>query len=235
MVVPKLAQQIKEAKHSNPSTKVDFNAIPVPKNYVAGMGRGATGFTTRSDIGPAKFGAAADGGVRLATLLPELCAHHATQQEAAAAGPRAQPQPEEQQQFDAFLGNDAGMFAKSAYGEYDKDDEEADAVWNMVDERMDERRREHREKRLAEEIEKYRLENPKITEQFADLKRKLGTMSEVCTSMRCSRDGYCVCMLLNTQNTVTAHTAHHTVLPMPCLLYHTTHHSSYAPTMFHPG
>ena len=100
-------------------------------------------------------------------------------QESAAAGPRPDQQPSEQQEFDAFLGNDAGMFAKSAYGEYDKDDEEADAVWNKIDERMDERRREQREKRLAEEIEKYRLENPKITEQFADLKRKLGTMSEV--------------------------------------------------------
>ena len=39
---------------------------------------------------------------------------------------------------------------------------------------MDERRRERREKRLKEEIEKYRKENPKITEQFADLKRKPG-------------------------------------------------------------
>lgn len=110
-----------------------------------------------------------------------ICAHthmHHPPQESAAAGPRPEQQ-EEQQQFDAFLGNDAGVFAKSTYGEYDKDDEEADAVWNAVDERMDERRREHREKRLAAEIEKYRLENPKITEQFADLKRKLGTMSEV--------------------------------------------------------
>ena len=26
----------------------------VPQNYVAGVGRGATGFTTRSDIGPAR-------------------------------------------------------------------------------------------------------------------------------------------------------------------------------------
>jgi len=32
---------------------------------------------------------------------------------------------------------------------------------------------ERREKRLKEEIERYRAENPKITEQFADLKRQL--------------------------------------------------------------
>jgi hypothetical protein len=30
-----------------------------------------------------------------------------------------------------------------------------------------------REKRLKQEIERYRAENPKITEQFADLKRQL--------------------------------------------------------------
>ena len=36
------------------SEKVNFNAVPSPKNYVAGLGRGATGFTTRSDIGPAR-------------------------------------------------------------------------------------------------------------------------------------------------------------------------------------
>jgi len=32
--------------------KVDFNALRAPAGYVAGMGRGAAGFTTRSDIGP---------------------------------------------------------------------------------------------------------------------------------------------------------------------------------------
>lgn len=32
--------------------KVDFNALRAPSGYVAGMGRGAAGFTTRSDIGP---------------------------------------------------------------------------------------------------------------------------------------------------------------------------------------
>lgn len=35
-----------------------------------------------------------------------------------------------------------------------------------------------REARLKEEIEKYRAENPKITEQFADLKRKLAGVSD---------------------------------------------------------
>jgi pre-mRNA-processing factor 6 len=39
-----------------PGSKVDFNALPTPANYVPGLGRGAAGFTTRSDIGPARAG-----------------------------------------------------------------------------------------------------------------------------------------------------------------------------------
>ena len=35
----------------NPTT---FKTVVAPTNYVAGLGRGATGFTTRSDIGPAR-------------------------------------------------------------------------------------------------------------------------------------------------------------------------------------
>jgi pre-mRNA-processing factor 6 len=44
----------------------------------------------------------------------------------------------DKQEFDAFMGNDAGMFA---YGEYDEEDKEADRVWESVDARMDERRK----------------------------------------------------------------------------------------------
>lgn len=75
--------------------------------------------------------------------------------------------------FDEFMGNDSGMLAAGAFGEYDEDDREADEIWDAVDQHMDLRRRHRRERRLKEEIEKFRSENPKITEQFADLKRKL--------------------------------------------------------------
>ena len=36
--------------------------------------------------------------------------------------------------------------------------------------RMDDRRKERREKKFQEEIEKYRQERPKIQQQFSDLK-----------------------------------------------------------------
>ena len=53
---------------------------------------------------------------------------------------------------------------------YDKDDEEADQIYESIDKRMDEKRKDRREKRLMEELERYRHERPKIQQQFSDLK-----------------------------------------------------------------
>ncbi|KAG5524214.1 hypothetical protein RHGRI_031023 [Rhododendron griersonianum] len=75
------------------------------------------------------------------------------------------------QKFDEFEGNDVGLFTWTKY------DEEADAVWEEIDKRMDSRRKDRREARLKQEIEKCRASCPNITEQFAHLKRKLFTMS----------------------------------------------------------
>lgn len=36
-----------------PGMKIDFNALKAPSGYRPGLGRGAMGFTTRSDVGPA--------------------------------------------------------------------------------------------------------------------------------------------------------------------------------------
>lgn len=78
--------------------------------------------------------------------------------------------------FDEFMGNDAGALA--SFGEYDQDDREADAEWDRVDDIMDERRRDRREKLLKEELEKYRAANPKIVEQLAPYKRKLAEITD---------------------------------------------------------
>jgi len=75
--------------------------------------------------------------------------------------------------YDEFAGYGGSLFNKDPY---DKDDEEADAVYEAIDERMDEKRREYRDKRLKEEIEKYRQERPKIQQQFSDLKRELSVV-----------------------------------------------------------
>ena len=66
---------------------------------------------------------------------------------------------------------------------YDKDDEEADMVYEAVDKRMDEKRKERREKKFQEEVEKYRQERPKIQQQFSDLKVRIGIPTETSTGM----------------------------------------------------
>ncbi|KAL3631566.1 Protein STABILIZED1 [Castilleja foliolosa] len=140
-----------------------------PANYVAGLGRGATGFTTRSDIGPARVApdlsdrsAAAIG----ATGPTGLCRGRWDEDE--------ENEYDENQKFDVFDGNDAGLLASAKYGD---DDKEADAVWEEIDKRMDSRRKDRRDARIKEEIQKNRDSNPKITEQFADIKRTYHTLS----------------------------------------------------------
>ncbi|KAF2274647.1 TPR-like protein [Westerdykella ornata] len=61
---------------------------------------------------------------------------------------------------------------------YDKDDDEADRIYQDVDEKMDKRRRARREAREKKEREEYERNNPKIQQQFADLKRALGSVTE---------------------------------------------------------
>ena len=54
--------------------------------------------------------------------------------------------------------------------------------------RMDDRRKERRERKFKEEIEKYRQERPKIQQQFSDLKvrrkreRERESNAHMCTS-----------------------------------------------------
>ena len=72
------------------------------------------------------------------------------------------------------MGNDAGLFAQR----YDEEDREADEIWDKVDARMLERRKRQREENAKRELEEHRRRNPKITEQFQDLKRELSTMTQ---------------------------------------------------------
>merc|ERR1719239_1397453 len=76
--------------------------------------------------------------------------------------------------FDEFSGYGGSICSKDPY---DKDDEEADAIYDAVDKRMDEKRKERREEKLKKDIEKYRQERPKIQQQFSDLKRNLNEVS----------------------------------------------------------
>lgn len=139
--------------------------MPAPLGYVPGLGRGATGFTTRSDIGPARE----SGDV--------------SDERHAPPPKKKQDEDQEREEEDEDL-NDANFDEEFGYGgslfkndPYEKDDEEADAIYDAIDKRQDEKRKERREQRFRQEVEKFRQERPKIQQQFSDLKRKLSDVS----------------------------------------------------------
>ncbi|CZS92112.1 pre-mRNA-splicing factor prp1 [Rhynchosporium graminicola] len=154
------------------SGRRDFLSQPAPENYVAGLGRGATGFTTRSDLGPAREGPSED-------QIKEALAKRAAQLGAAAPTAYGAPEKKEEENDDdeRFQDpeNEVGLFAGGAY---DQDDDEADRIYQEVDEKMDRRRKARREAREKAEQEEYERNNPKIQQQFADLKRALTTVSD---------------------------------------------------------
>ncbi|KAK1749955.1 hypothetical protein QBC47DRAFT_310908 [Echria macrotheca] len=145
------------------ASRRDFLSQPAPENYVAGLGRGATGFTTRSDLGPAREGPTED------------------QIKAAVAKRSAQlglTEAKEDDQDDERYqdpDNEVGLFAG---GIYEKDDEEADRIWKEVDDKMARRRQKQREAREKADLEEYERKNPKIQQQFAGLKRALESVTD---------------------------------------------------------
>jgi pre-mRNA-processing factor 6 len=112
----------------------DFLSREAPTNYIAGLGRGAVGFTTRGDIGPID------------------------EQEDSKPNQFADPDSE------------TALFRNAVY---EKDDEEADRIWDLIESKMDERRKTRREESERKQEEEYRKLKPKVQAQFADLKRGL--------------------------------------------------------------
>ncbi|KAF2495352.1 hypothetical protein BU16DRAFT_572727 [Lophium mytilinum] len=152
--------------------KRDFLSMEAPENYVAGLGRGATGFTTRSDLGPAREGPSEE-------QMKEMLAKRAAQLgQAAPSAYGATEKKEEDDDDDRYQDpdNEVGLFASGM--NFDQEDDEADEIFALVDEKMDRRRRARREEREQREREDYESKNPKIQQQFADLKRALGTVTE---------------------------------------------------------
>jgi pre-mRNA-processing factor 6 len=194
------------------SGRKDFLNQPAPENYVAGLGRGATGFTTRSDLGPAREGptpeqiqAALAKRAQLLGAAPPT-AYGAGREK----GGREEKEEEEEDERFQDPDNEVGLFA---YGQFDQEDDEADRIYKEVDEKMDKRRKArrlvhcppflylgdalfigftpvvwtddrldsfatYREARERQEREEYERKNPKIQQQFADLKRSLASVSE---------------------------------------------------------
>jgi len=191
------------------SGRQSFLNQAAPENYVAGLGRGATGFTTRSDLGPARSGPSED---QIKDALAKRAAQLGQAPPTAYGAPEKKEENDEDDDRFQDPENEVGLFANGAY---DRDDDEADRIYQEVDEKM-ERRRKHRrlvplfppilspvgacglsytfglneqitdlrsfaisrEAREAEERRRHEAENPKIQQQFADLKRSLASVSD---------------------------------------------------------
>lgn len=197
-----------------------------PSNYVAGIGRGAIGFTTRSDIGPARpsyepeasatgappvtptglgpssviinpfnqpnFGQAPPGYVAGRGRGMGDLARSQTEQgqgqglEAASSHSHRPPEDADrgdysESNYDEFSGYGEKLFSSGT--PYEEDDREADQIYLSVDKAMEKRNKRHREKDMLLENQNQnnnknsRNVRPSIGEQFADLKRELGTVS----------------------------------------------------------
>ncbi|OGE52065.1 hypothetical protein PENARI_c011G12515 [Penicillium arizonense] len=159
------------------SGRKDFLSQQAPDNYVAGLGRGATGFTTRSDLGPAREGPTPEQiqaalnkrAQQLGAAAPTAYGNQSREK-----GGKEDEKEEDDERFQDPE-NEVGLFA---YGQFDQEDDEADRIYQEVDEKMDRRRKARREAREKLEEEDYNRKNPKIQQQFADLKRTLASVSE---------------------------------------------------------
>ena len=120
------------------SGRKDFLSQQAPENYVAGLGRGATGFTTRSDLGPAREGPSED---QIKEALAKRAQQLGTAPPTAYGAGKKKPDEEEDDERFRDAENEEGLFAT---GNYDRDDDEADRIYQSVDERMDKRRRARR-------------------------------------------------------------------------------------------
>jgi pre-mRNA-processing factor 6 len=125
------------------SGRKDFLSQQAPENYVAGLGRGATGFTTRSDLGPAREGPTPEQiqaalnkrAQQLGAAAPTAYGNNSREK-----GGKEDEKEEDDERFQDPE-NEVGLFA---YGQFDQEDDEADRIYQEVDEKMDRRRKARR-------------------------------------------------------------------------------------------
>lgn len=155
------------------SGRRDFLSLPAPENYVAGLGRGATGFTTRSDLGPAREGPTEE---QMKELLAKRAQQLGTTASTAYGLPEKKPEQDDYEERYQDPDNEVGLFAN---GIYDQDDDEADRIWQSVDEKREKRRKKRRDaQEQLEKDEEQQQNKSKMSEQFASLKRTLATMTD---------------------------------------------------------
>ena len=183
----------------NPNSKAPGGKSSVaqaPRGYVAGRGRGAAGFQTRSDLGieptptatstatstdHSTWGAAPKGYVagagRGATKMGATAAMANNNNGGPTGAPNSAAPPRQAA---------AAAVAAAIEGQYDDDDHEADLIWAAVDERL-QNRRSKKQKKMSSSSDAATVEHsddPRIRERakiqhaFKDAKEELATVSE---------------------------------------------------------
>ena len=120
------------------SGRKDFLSQQAPENYVAGLGRGATGFTTRSDLGPAREGPSED---QIKAALQKRAEQLGAQPSAYGLPDKKNDQDNDDDERYQDPENETGLFAS---GDFTREDDEADRIYQEVDEKMSKRRQQQR-------------------------------------------------------------------------------------------
>ncbi|KAL7435649.1 hypothetical protein ACHAXM_004863 [Skeletonema potamos] len=193
-------------------------ASQAPKGYIPGLGRGAAGFVTQSDIGPAtgRPKASADGGVgddqlasagagsgtgsRAAELRAAKLAMQ-KMQKAQSTSASSTPFGEAPANYVAGAGRGFGgsthtddngptgssgpamegsLFSGKDESQFDDDDDEADRIYNAIDERMSSKRRKRNNdgSRISSNNPSSAASSSAIGDQFRELKEKLAEVTE---------------------------------------------------------
>jgi pre-mRNA-processing factor 6 len=173
-----------------------------PKGYVPGLGRGAAGFVTRSDVGPASRPAPSSDAAAGDASAPSLdavggsgsraselrAAKLAMQKMQKAQQHVATPFGQAPQGYVAGAGRGAsvgkaddgptggegmeGSLFSGADQNFDDDDDEADRIYDAIDERMNSKRRKHNDDGASAAT------GSAIGDQFRELKQKLADVTE---------------------------------------------------------
>eukprot|EP01035_Chromulina_nebulosa_P017336 gene17336-22881_t len=172
-----------------------------PSYYVAGIGRGAVGFTTRSDIGPARpafdpTNPSASTGLLPTVVNPFVAPNFGQAPVGYVAGrgrgmgelAKSQGElkvPVSSEEADKGDYSDSNYDEFSGYGErlfatgtpYEEDDREADEIYQSIDKAMASRNNKRQREDAILNLNKAKSNKTSISEQFADLKRELGKVS----------------------------------------------------------
>ncbi|EFC49970.1 predicted protein [Naegleria gruberi] len=142
-----------------------------PPGYVAGIGRGATGFTTRSDIGPARLPSR--------FTQPQGSSSNSTTEE--------ENEQETNQTFDEWSGYGGNILGRVT-GVEDEEDKEADSIWSAISQRMENKKKRKNVTENENQTSKYAKysvltssldsQKPKIAATFSDIKEELKYLSK---------------------------------------------------------